>query len=332
VVAAAKQLLIENVRIISRMSKSANRPWVTRKDLRRLLAIALVYLGTSLWPRRGDGWLMRWRLGVFFRLRRNKVRRLAAGMRQVIGSGPSDQDLLRAAGDHFRMSKEIGWIRIRNLHASGDQTQIEIRGLDHLERGLAAGHGLILWGMLFCGYTVAKAALSRAGIRVAHLSREDHAAPSQSWVGLRVVAPILWRAETRYLDRRVVIPMDGTRGHMQELLDLLGSNACVSITGELKGKRNQEARLFSWTEEFATGAPWLAWKMHSTLLTYYVIRTGSFQYRLVIEPPIEPDRAMDGPEFIKSAVEEFASRLQRNILDHPGDWDRWMDADIERRF
>jgi lauroyl/myristoyl acyltransferase len=309
-----------------------SRPWVSRKDLRPLLAIAVCYVGTALWPRRADAWLMRWRTEIFFRLRGKKVRRLAAGMRKVIGPGPSDQDLLRAARDHFRMFKEVGWIRIRNMHASGDRNPIAITGLEHLERGLAAGHGVILWGMLFGGYTIAKAALSRAGIKLAHLSREDHVAPSHSRLGLSVIAPLFWSAETRYLDRRVIIRLDGTRGHMTELEELLGSNACISIIGELNARRSQEVRLFGWAEEFATGAPWLAWKMQSTLLTYYVIREGSFQYRLVIEPPVEPDRARGGPEFIKSAMEEFALRLQQHIVDHPGDWYRWTDADIEGRF
>ena len=289
------------------------------------------YCLTGLWPRRWDRWLMERRAAWSLRPGNAKIRDLAALMRRVMGTSTGDRDLIPAARDHYRMCQETGWTRMRSIHQKGTEAEIEIDGLEHLQRGLASGRGVILWGMLFCGYTLAKEALWRAGIRVSHLSREDHSAPSRSWLGLNVAGRLFRSAETPYLEQRVIIPLDGSLSYLRGLMDLLKSNACVSITGELKGRQNVSANVFGWPEAFATGAPGLAWKMESSLLTCYVVREGTLRYRLVIEPPVEPDRSLGRDEFIRAAVEEFASRLQRHIGDHPGDWDRWGDADIRQR-
>lgn len=163
-------------------------------DIKLLLVICGMYVATGIWPRRWDRWLLRLRAALFFRFQRKQVERMAGWMKQVLGPSGSTPDYTFAAREHFRMCQETAWLRVRNIHggASAEQAErIEIDGLTHLQQALAQGRGVILWGMLFGGYTIQKAALHRAGIRVSHLSRADHAAPSQSWLGLNVVAPLL---------------------------------------------------------------------------------------------------------------------------------------------
>jgi lauroyl/myristoyl acyltransferase len=311
------------------MPGSADYPLASWKDLRELTRTTLGYLVTALSPRRWDPWLVAWHSWLFVRFRRKKLQRLAAVMEEALGPAASGRDLFQAARDHYRMRAETGWGRIRELHRRGWEPRIEVDGLEHVRHGLAAGRGVVLWGMLFCGFTLPKAALWRAGFRVSHLSKENHPGISLTQLGLKVVAPLLCRAENRYLERRVIVPLDGSLSYMRDLMDLLGANGCVSIVGEHPARQNVDTEFFLGGGSFATGAPALAWKMGSALLTYGVFREGSFRYRMVIRP-IEVDRGSKRQEFVEAAVQQFSGRLRDGVERHPADWLRW--DDMEYRY
>ncbi|MBI3666262.1 MAG: hypothetical protein HY236_08575 [Acidobacteria bacterium] len=309
------------------MVPSDDRPLATWRDWKRLAAISLGYLSAAIWPRRWDGWLIDRMASLFLLFAVEKVKQLANLMGQVLGPAATGCDLLQAARHHYYMRLEDAWGRIRDLHPQGWEPQVEAEGLEHVRQGLAAGRGVILWGMFFCGSTVTKAALWRAGIRLVHLSRADHGAPSLTRLGLGVAAALYCRAETRYLDRRIVIPLEGSPAYLRELMNLLDSNVCLSIAGEIAGKPSVCARLFGGAARFATGAPVLAWKKQSALLTCYVVREGRRRYRVVIEAPIATDRTLPRDEFVEAAVEQFARRLEDHIARHPADWQGWHMAD-----
>lgn len=136
----------------------------------------------------------------------------------------------------------------------------------------------------------------------------------------------------------MVIPLDGSLGYMRELMDLLGRNQCISITGELTGKQSVPADFFEWQESYATGAPALAYKMKAALLPCCVVRDGELRYRLVIQAPICVEESsvhgssIDRHEFTRQAVQEFAKRVEEQVCAHPADWDRWDDPDIQGRL
>lgn len=302
--------------------KLALHRWVTRKDLRFLAEVGLGYWIAALCPRRWDPWIVdRW-VNWYAPADGGAVRDLAGLMRALLGPAAGQRDLLELAARHYRTVVEDRWGHIRDLHKQGWTPEIAVEGIRHIQEGLKASRGVILWGMHFCGGAVAKAGLAAAGIRLAHLSREHHGRPSRSWLGERL-AYFGYKPELRYLDRRIVIPGDESLGYMRELIGLLASNACLSITGELPGRQSVEAEFFGGREKFATGAPGLAYKMGSPLLTYYAVREGTFRYRVVIEGPIEADRGVARQQFVRAAVEQFAERLQRTIVAHPSDWYRW---------
>jgi lauroyl/myristoyl acyltransferase len=313
------------------MPGSADYALASWKDLQELTRTTLGYLVTTLCPRRWDPWLVAWHSRVFLRFRRKKVQRLAEVMEEALGPAASGRDLFQAARDHYRMRVETGWGRIRELHRCGWEPRIEVDGLEHLRQGLAAGRGVVLWGMLFCGFTLPKAALWRAGFRVSHLSREDHPGISHTQLGLKVIAPLLCRAEARYLERRVIVPLDGSLSYMRGLMDVLGANGCVSIVGEHTARQNVETEFFLGGGSFATGAPALAWKMGSALLTFGVFREGSFRYRMVIRP-IEVDRGSTRQEFVEAAVHQFSRRVRDCVERHPADWLRWDEMEYRRQL
>jgi lauroyl/myristoyl acyltransferase len=295
------------------------------KDLRRLLWVSSGYILTSFWPRRLDRWLLDRLMRVFDRLGGSYVERLAAVMEWLLAPAGCRRDWIETARQNYYMRLEDGWGRVRDLHRRGWEPSIAVEGLEHVHQGLVAGRGVILWGMMFCGLTLSKAAFSRLGLPLVHLSREGHGSPSTSWLGRHLDA-LGCRPENRYLAKRIIIPADDSLGFMRELTEALQGNACVSIYGENRGRQNVVTPFFGVRGYFATGAPSVAWKLGSSLLTYYVMREDVFRYRMVIEP-LTPDRGLGRQAFVTPAIQQFAQRLEQRIRERPADWHSWWTAE-----
>ena len=209
----------------------------------------------------------------------------------------------------------------------GWNLQVEVEGLEHISRGLEAGRGVILWGMFFCGTSVVKAALWRAGVRLTHLSRVYHGAPSLSRLALTVLAPMYCRAENRYLAKRVVLPLGTSVHQLYEAMDVLKANGCLSVNGENTAqRRNVTANFLGGRVEFGVGAPWLARRSGAALLTVYARRRGRFHYQVVIAP-MDVDRSLEMSEVVRAAVEQYARRLENLVLQQPADWQCWHVAE-----
>ena len=313
------------------MSKSRRSQLWTSKDLRWLAETGLGYLLAGIWPPRWDPWLVNLQSALFYGPDSWMVKCAAAAMTKLLGPALDSRDKIEIAREHWRMCLEDRWISTRDMHKRPWPIQIEVEGIHLVEEGLRSGRGVIVWGMLFCGGTLAKAGLWQAGIRLTQLLGADHGAPSKSRLARRWLSPIVRRTEARYVDRTIVIPNDRSVGYLRELTDCLSANACLWIVGEMYGGQNVEVEFFGEREAYAAGAPWLAHRMGSALMTCYVVREASFRYRLVIEP-VEVDRRLDRPEFVRAAVGVFADRVKRQILRHPADWHRWCEGWWRRRL
>ncbi len=278
------------------------------------------YLVTAVVPRRWDGWIAE-KLAAFY-MRRNpgKLRRLTEEMQ---GRMPNGSEAGRLARQRFEALIEDRWGQMRAMHPRAWEPEIGVEGLEHVQEGLSRGRGVILWAMSLGGALIAKQGLWRAGVRFVNVMSEQHALPSGSALAWRVVRPLRWRSEAPYMAERVVIPANGSLGYLRTLDEKLTGNACVWIRGEHLGRQNVEASLLGLPVSFAIGAPSLAWRRGSILLTTYALRTYPSRHRLVIEKPIEADRGLDRKKFAAAAVREFAARLERHIAEHPAAWDGW---------
>ncbi len=281
------------------------------------------YLVTAVVPRRLDRWIAEKLASLYVKMNPGQVRRLTEEIRGRMGPLINGSEAGRLAGQRFQVLLEDRWGQVRAMHPRAWEPEIALDGLEHIQEGLAHGRGVILWGMSLGGALVAKQGLWRAGVRFVHLLSERHALPSGSVLAWKLVRPLRWRSEAPYMAGRVVIPADGSLGYLRTLGERLAGNACVSIRGEHRGRQNVEAPLLGLPVSFATGAPSLAWRHDSVLLTVYAVRVGPSRHRVVIENPIEADRSLDRKKFAAAAVREFAARLERHIVEHPAAWDGW---------
>lgn len=287
------------------------RTWLGSLGHFALLVAAYLY---SYLPQRLDrtaGWLAA-------AMRRRRVAGTAAAMERVLGSHRTAE-----AFAHHRMRIEGELARMRELHRRGWRVDLSISGLDHLERGLEAGNGVILWRLHFCSSHIPLRALAEAGYRVVHLSQPFHGTLYRTWLGLRVFAPLYRKSEVKYLDERVLLSWEGEVGYLKTLMNRLENNRVVSIIGTIPGRAGRRVRVFDTDWEFATGAPALARRTGAALLPSYVHQQGPGRYQLVIEEPVEIDPTLPRPQYLAAAVGEFALRLEAAVRAHPASWNRW---------
>ena len=284
------------------------------------------YVVTAFVPPRLDGWITAMLGSLYLRCKRGGVKRAAEEIQRTLGPLANGHDPARVAELRYRMLVEERWSQMRAMHPDAWKPHITLEGMEHVENALARGKGAILWGMSVGSALAVKQGLWRGGIRLVHLSSVRHAVVSDSALAWKVVAPLRWRSEDPYLLERIIIPLDGSVGYLRTLSERLEANSCVSIRGENQGRQNVETPFFHSRASFAVGAPSLAYRVGSALLPVYALRIGPHRHRVVIEHPIEPDRGQDRKAFAEAAVQEFSKRLQRQIVEHPADWDGWTEA------
>ncbi len=304
--------------------------WSKSSDVRALFGLASGYVVTGLLPRRVDAWLLPRLLGSSRLIGDALVRDVAGRMRFVLGPAMDEPAATAGARAWAETVLENRWLRWRALHRRPPPVDTSVDGLHHVEDALRAGRGVILWGMEFCDTLVVKIALHRAGMRVVHLSTANHGMLSPpTRLGLRLASPLHCAAENRFLDERVIIPIDGSLGYMRVLVERLEANRCVYISGErLAARQNVSAPVLGRETSFAPGAPGLAHKLGARLLPVHVAREAPLRYRAFIDAPIVPEPGLGKSAFVDQAVRTFAERLGRRITEHPSGW-TWLGQSVE---
>ena len=219
------------------------------------------------------------------------------------------------------------WARVRGMRREGYAPAIEVEGLEHVQGVLARGRGCVVWCMRLGSATVIKRGFRERGLPLVHLSRAQHGATTTTRLGIGVVAPLFRRVEDAELEERVQIPLGESLAYLRTLEDRLAANRCISIFGEHPGRQSVETEVLGIPRRMALGAPSLAWRGGSGLVTAYALRESAFHHRVVIEEEIPIDRAVPRRELAASAVLEFAKRLEAAVLRHPADWHGWFYLD-----
>lgn len=297
--------------------------WSDATRLAKLLSGGLV---AALVPNRYDAAAADILLRFYSAARPVKIAELATTMADALSARRSG-DWQALAEEHVRMAVEDSWGRFRGIGRPGRwRPTIEFSGEANVRDALELGRGAVIWCMRFSSDTVLKQAFHHAGLPLVHLSLAEHGAwGSRTKLGTSVISPLFTRAENPYLTDRVIIPPSNSLHYLQTLREHLRRNACVSVFGDRTGRQRVEVPFLTGRRKFATGAPSLAWVENCALFPAYVIRTGEFQYRVVIEEPIPVDRSLDRKEFLKKAVEEFAQRMEQLVERYPADWQEWAD-------
>ena len=201
--------------------------------------------------------------------------------------------------------------------------EIIVEGKAHLDSALATGRGAILWDSHFYfASLITKMGLYRDGYRLHHMSRREHGF-SLTHFGIRVLNPVRTSIEARYLAVRVVM-LEDNPVPCWTILRRLADNEVVSVTVRGDSNRPVEAPFLDGAARIAPGAPVLAWNSQSALLPVFTKRIDNFHYRVRISPPINVLDNTTRRDAVVSAAQEYARRLEAEVIEHPGQWIDWI--------
>ncbi len=215
---------------------------------------------------------------------------------------------------------------VLRAHRPGGWTpDIVLDGKAHIEQALHAGRGVVLWISHFHFYSlIAKMALHRAGIRVAHLSHPQHGY-SKTRFGMRFLNPIRARVEDRYLEERVLLPLGGSpRNALQTLHSRVVNNGVVSIAARSMSRRAVTVPFLNGWVRLAPGAPKLAHASGAALLPVHTVADESGVFRVIVGAEIPVPTLLSGEADLKAAASRYVAGLERVVLRYPDHWRGWF--------
>ena len=218
---------------------------------------------------------------------------------------------------------ESGFQAMRDHLPAGWRPAVELIGKEHVESALRHGSGAIIWDSHFYyAAMVTKMAMQRHGYGLYHLSHPRHGF-SPTRFAMRFLNPIRTASEARYVEKRIVLSLDGSVGAMRLLLKHLRSNGVVSVTVRDTGLRACEVPFLDGSLRVATGASDLAYASGAALIPVFTVRHDG-RYVVTAEAPIEIDSRAPRREAAVAAVEAYARRLEPHVLAYPGQWVGWL--------
>ena len=299
------------------------RSFVSRSDLRMVTIWLLGYLLIGCIPRTHDRTVFDKlsKLRLMRSSRRNNVYhdRLAIRIKAVLGDRLSADDIRSVTVAAKTIALENRWACWRASHTAEWDIRTEVKGLEYATTALDRGHGIVFWGMTFCGTLFPKIALARAGIPLTQLSSTDHGASVPlTPFGRTFVAPAYCLSENRYLQDRIYIPDNGDTSYLRTIGRLLRSNGCIWIASDTsRAKKPICVDMLGRPASFPQGAPVLALRHKSPLIPAYTERLGPFHYRVTLASPIEFDETLSRAEGIEQAVQTFATLLGEQVTRQP---------------
>ncbi|MDH5749294.1 MAG: hypothetical protein OEY85_08275, partial [Rhodospirillales bacterium] len=143
---------------------------------------------------------------------------------------------------------------------------------------------------------------------------------------MRFLNPIRTSAERHYLKERVVLSLDSPVAAMRVLLKRLKENKLISITALDTGLNPVAAPFMDGEITVATGAPDLAFSSGATLIPMFSVQTEAGEYVTTAETPIILDKSLTRHQAAEAAVRDYAGRLEKYVLAHPGQWVGWINV------
>lgn len=212
---------------------------------------------------------------------------------------------------------------LRCHRPGGWEPRVELVGRRHVDAGLAAGKGVILYLMpSVWNHVASKAAFHRSGFRVSHLSRPDHGFCKTPF-GARFLNPIQISVETRYLEERLVVDQDSGTNALRELSRRLKQNRLISIIASSQALRVHTLPFFDGAIHLAGGPCALALQTGAALLPVATRRLPDGSFTVTVEPAIAPPGLGSREELVTAMLARFVEYLQAFVLMAPEQFSAW---------
>ena len=257
------------------------------------------------------GALARWigpHLGISRRARRN----LRAALPEL--SPAQIERIIRGMWDNLgRVAAEYPQLRhIRVFEAGG---RVETRGIEHLDRALAAGRRVVMFGGHLANWEIAALAAGQYGIDIAQI----------------------YRAANNPLVDRMVARLRGGTGELipkgavaaRRAVAALRRGAHVSLLADQKLNDGIAVPFFGRPAMTAPALALLALRFDCAVLPARVERLEGAHFRLTLYPPLDLPRSGDRDADVAALMRTVNATLESWIRERPEQWfwvhSRWPD-------
>jgi KDO2-lipid IV(A) lauroyltransferase len=258
-----------------------------------------------------SGALARWigpRLGVSNRARRN----LRAALPEL--SAARIEAIVRGMWDNLgRVAAE--YPHLRHIRVFDPGSRVETRGIEHLDRALAAGRRVILFGGHIGNWEIAGLAAAQYGLDIAQIYR----APNN---------PLIDRIVARLRGGGSELIPKGTIASRRAVAALRRSGH-VSLLADQKLNEGIAVPFFGRPAMTAPALALLALRFGCAILPARVERLRGARFRLTLYPPLDMPRSGDRDGDVMTIMTAVNATLEAWISERPEQWfwvhSRWPD-------
>ena len=249
----------------------------------------------------------------------SNLRRLSEGE-----SGPDDEQWLARQWFRFASCEAIDVMRLR-YRARPLRRLVEIRGREHLEAALEAGHGAILVSAHFGSYDCAFSLLGASGFPVTTIGRWQHNYTARLSSAERRFWDLVQARRLRRHRRPNIEPWNGRVAVAARAAAVLRANEVLTISIDAPPldkdlARTVEVPFLGRRARLLPGAVTLARLTGAPLLMTFMYRTADYRHQVLeISAPVQCPAEEDATMAFARCAAEVSAAIRRS----PAHWAYW---------
>ena len=301
------------------------------KDLYPLFVIALVKIVGGLSSTLPKTLLVKSIAQVAYHFSRNKKRLIEKNLSEAFDKKLSKYQRRKIVKGIFQEFWRETFSRFPSKQEKAALKRMNNRGIEHLQRAMRNGKGVILWESNSFGRRIlSKQILHENGFSIHQVYGEDHLrgflneGRSGTWVREHIIKQEMERGDKPFLAEIIYLPSSDSLVFTRTLLDRLKQNAILCIAGDGRsGKKLFPLKFLCHTELFSAGMVSLAKISGASILPIFCIEEDNGKTSLIIEPPIRIETERNRERALEEGIIQFVNLLESYIRRYPKQYRNW---------
>ena len=218
----------------------------------------------------------------------------------------------------FRLMDDLVLSRPSFQDALGDA---EVRGIEHLERGMSAGKGVVLLNGHFYAGRLARRYLATIGYPTLTVRHQMPSEDLAGRLGRRILQPRLVKFLHEVIRDEVYVQNPGCT---LKILQRLRSGGLVNIHFDARhGARTVESRLLGVPRAFSSGIFDIV-RLSGCAVVPMLCLGRSTDLRIIFGPRLDIVDTSGRDEFVAANLPSFVQTIEKQISENPEEWTLWM--------
>lgn len=258
--------------------------------------------------------------GAVFRLHGARRRMVADNIMKALGPQMTSAGALAVAAS-FYGNLGMGLIefaRLERLDRGYVDLNVTFEGLEHADRELKKGRGVVFLSAHFGNWELLNASLALRGYPVNAVVRpldnpymDDYIERLRTGFGGSVI---------------------GKKNAVRRMLDVLSRNGILGILLDQRASRRDgiEVDFFGLPARTSKGLAAIVMKTGSAVIPVFIRRDGGLRHRVTLRPPLDITSTGNREGDIRENTQRFTSAIEDFIRPYPSEW-FWFHSRWERR-